>query len=357
MPFLSLVLVSVLVVAGTVLVKRAWAWRSWQSRFMAGLDAYRGARYGEALEHLDAALSRARRLGGELEPMGETLGLIALAAIEHGRLDQAEAAYRRSLDLHQKVLGADHPETALVRGGLAAVLDAVGRGNEAEDLLRGALPAEGEVREGRRAVAAFRDRAALGGLLRRQGRRDEAQRILRECASGLPGDVPDRDDELAGIVFQLAEIYLDQGELASAEGLYYQALSLWQGSRNDTRRFVAGCLAGLARVLARSGRHLEAEALHQEVVAEWERIHGQTHPSLAKSLHELADFYFGRGDFARSEACQRKAVEVLERCLGSDHPELAGSLEDHAQVLREVRRFDEAQAVAARARELRGRRR
>jgi tetratricopeptide (TPR) repeat protein len=58
---------------------------------------------------------------------------------EQGRYGEAEPLYRRSLQIHEQQLGADHPTTATSLNNLAALYDSQGRYGAAEPLLRQAL--------------------------------------------------------------------------------------------------------------------------------------------------------------------------------------------------------------------------
>jgi hypothetical protein len=61
--------------------------------------------------------------------------------LAHARGDHAagEEPARRSVSIRARAVGPDHPEVAADRAALAAILDALGRHDEAEALLREAL--------------------------------------------------------------------------------------------------------------------------------------------------------------------------------------------------------------------------
>jgi Flp pilus assembly protein TadD len=70
-----------------------------------------------------------------------------------GRLDEAEPLIRQALDLCQKVLGPEHPNTLIALSNLGDVLARRGRLEDAEKLLRPCLESQ------RRAVG-INDRAS-----------------------------------------------------------------------------------------------------------------------------------------------------------------------------------------------------
>jgi tetratricopeptide (TPR) repeat protein len=55
------------------------------------------------------------------------------------KYDQAEPLYRRAIEIHEKVLGKDHPSVALDYNGLALLLQDQGKYDQAEPLYRGAI--------------------------------------------------------------------------------------------------------------------------------------------------------------------------------------------------------------------------
>ena len=60
-----------------------------------------------------------------------------------GRYAEAEPLYRRSLEIREKQLGADHPDVAHSLNNLAGLYQAMGRYAEAEPLYKRSL----EIRE------------------------------------------------------------------------------------------------------------------------------------------------------------------------------------------------------------------
>lgn len=103
-----------------------------------GLVAQREGRLDEAQELFE----QARDLLGQpqVAEYGRTLHL--LGELRHARGDGAGAAadLRAALGSRMKTLGAGHPDTAVTKRALAAVLLRTGHADEARDLLREALP-------------------------------------------------------------------------------------------------------------------------------------------------------------------------------------------------------------------------
>ena len=56
-----------------------------------------------------------------------------------GRYEEAEPLYKRALEIRERVLGPDHPDTATSLNNLAILYDNQGRYEEAEPLYKRAL--------------------------------------------------------------------------------------------------------------------------------------------------------------------------------------------------------------------------
>jgi serine/threonine-protein kinase len=96
-----------------------------------------------------------------------------------GRLEEAERAGRRALEIRRTALGESHPETAQTMATFAHVLAALGRHGEAVDMTRTAIAAVAAVDK----VGALRMQTSLGYLLLEAGRLDDA---LVELDTSIP---------------------------------------------------------------------------------------------------------------------------------------------------------------------------
>jgi hypothetical protein len=70
-------------------------------------------------------------------------------------------------------------------------------------------------------------------------------------------------------------------------------------------------------------------------------------------LNNLALLHYDQGAYVKAEPLLRRTLSIEEEALGAQHPELIVTLENYAHVLRELRRFQEADKLEARASALR----
>jgi tetratricopeptide (TPR) repeat protein len=228
---------------------------------------------GEALRRqgrLNEALEVLRKLEGTRNP--HILGHLAEACRDSGDLPGAEKSFRSALEVDPSLTG--------FRGALADVLRAQGRDEEARKIRQGItkedaaiLPDMAQENEDvhlynhlghallvsgdlvgaenafRRAAKIQPDmeelQGALGEVLRRQGRLNEALEVLRK----LEGT---RNPHILG---HLAEAYRDSGDLAGAEKSFRSAMEMDPS--------LTGLRGALAEVLRAQGRDEEARTVLQ----------------------------------------------------------------------------------------------
>ncbi len=105
-----------------------------------------------------------------------------------GDLEDAERAYRGVLERMQVVAGTDHAGTARLRSLLGETLRREGRLDEAEVLLRGALA--NQRGPAARPAAVAETLESLAAVLRATGRADEGAGLERAAAALQPGGAP-----------------------------------------------------------------------------------------------------------------------------------------------------------------------
>ncbi len=103
-----------------------------------------------------------------------------LGGIEHarGRYAEAEVPARRAVEIRACALGADHVDVAADRAALAAIVDGLGRADEAAALLRDALLVFERGREQHEVGVTL---ANLAAIAHKRGDHAEAERLHRRA--------------------------------------------------------------------------------------------------------------------------------------------------------------------------------
>ena len=71
------------------------------------------------------------------------------------------------------------------------------------------------------------------------------------------------------------------------------------------------------------------------------------------SLNGLGRAFHAQGRYLEAEPLYERSLTIMEEALGPEHPSLAQVLENHAVLLRETDRMDEAEQMEARAKTIR----
>ena len=210
---------------------------------------------------------------------------------------EAEKVYRAVLEVSNRVLGADHPDTLQSRNDLALALQEQGKWQEAEEI-------HGEVLEVRSCVLGanhpytLRSLSNLVGAFAEQGYWQEAEKMLRK-------------------VLEM------RGRVLGAD--HPDTLQSWNN---------------LALALQRQGKWQEAEKMHREVLEVMSRILGADHQDTLSSKTNLAAVQSQQGKWQAAEEMHREVVEATRRVQGDNHPRTLDSMVNLASVVAERDRLD-----------------
>ncbi|MHC5111936.1 MAG: tetratricopeptide repeat protein [Planctomycetota bacterium] len=234
-------------------------------------------------------------LEGQPEVEAELRDTVGWTYYDLGENQSAERMFRRALALRRSVHDGDHPALLESLNALSHLLVHVGRGSEAEPLLRELIATERRL-PGDEDVEAHLAVFNLGRVLHAQGRLDEAEALYRQAAGD--GD--------AGTLMGLASLLEDKGEPIQAEEAYRSALKSWRQQGPDT----------------------------------WE---------LACAMNELASFLLDKGEFTEAEMLYRESHDIVQRVLPPGHPTRMSTMYNFGRVLHAKGRLDEAETLLRQA--------
>ena len=171
-----------------------------------------------------------------------TLGNLQQERIRYG---DAEISLRRALELREKALGADHPDTLMSLNNLGILLSDKGDYEGAEELYRRAL--------------AGREKA-------------------------LGADHPQTLDS----IHSLGILLMNKGDYEGAEELYRQALAGYEKALGADHPDTLASLNNLGILLKNKGDYQGAEEVCRRALAGREKALGAEHPDTLMSLNNLA---------------------------------------------------------------------
>ncbi|EWY40658.1 hypothetical protein N825_34965 [Skermanella stibiiresistens SB22] len=225
-----------------------------------------------------------------------------------GAYADAEADFRRSLDVAKHLLGPEHPHTLNSMNNLAVTLQARGNHAGAEELQMQELALS---------------RQLLGA---------EHPTTLQSLNN-------------------LAEALQARGDYRGAEELQNRVLALNQKLLGTEHPDTLSTMSNLAETLQARGDHDGAEALHKRVLALGRRTMGHEHPEILLYMNRVALSLMAQGELIAAQRLEESVLDCRRKLLGPEHPETLVSQYDLARIMLERGERDVAFKLAKTASE------
>jgi CHAT domain-containing protein len=180
-----------------------------------------------------------------------------------GRYAEAEEWYKAALEIREKELGEDHPDTASSLNAMAILYVSEGKYADAERLCRRSLEIRRRVLgEDHRTVAY--SLSTLAAILRAQQKRDEAGQDYKKAIEIEERTLGKENPLLTAPLEGLAEIYQDQAKYDEAEMLYRRVLAIRRNEKRADDADVGSSYLNLAELDYARGNYTASEALFEE---------------------------------------------------------------------------------------------
>jgi serine/threonine protein kinase len=245
--------------------------------------------------------------------LARELPVIGGALLGLGGPADAPRHFRQCLELTQKILGDRHPYTALVQHELALALVRVGKDYEAEQCFRECLttarPYGLDHPKVQIAVINFTE------LLRRRGKRAEAEALVREtleaCRQRYGADHP----LVANVLLAQANLLDRPKDRERREQVLREAAAMYRKAPGPPRRNLTNCLNRLS-VCINPKRPAEAEELVADAIRLARAQKGDSQSLLALMLCNLAWSRMDQGKVKDVEEPLREALGIASKAVG-----------------------------------------
>ncbi|KAL1495725.1 hypothetical protein AB1Y20_016592 [Prymnesium parvum] len=259
-----------------------------------------------------------------------------------GRLDEAEVLLREALEASRETLGNHHPNTLISINNLGSLLQDQGRLDEAGVLFREALEARRETL-GNRHPDTLTSLNNLGMLLQAQGRLDEASALFREALEASRETLGNRHPHTLTSINNLGGLLKAQGRLDEASSLYLEALEASRETLGDRHPKTLISINNLGMLLKAQGRLDKAEVLFREALEARRETMGSHHPNTLTSINNLGMLLKAQGKLDEASSLLREALEATRETLGNRHPHTLTSINNLGMLLKAQGRLDEAE--------------
>ncbi len=296
--------------------------------------------YEEAL-----AIQDEHALPFDPDDIGLYNGLAQTRAKLH-RYDEAEHAARRALELGAEHLGQGHPSNALTEFSFARIEE--GRGDEASALAayrRAEAIFQARYPQGHRNLPGIRNE--IGRKLRALGRTDEAIQVLEAGLESMQAVAGPDDLDVSSFHTNLGLVKADQGSFDAALEHLRASLRISRSSLGESSESAFYGAMNLGEVLVAAGRLEEAASVYEEA-DRWRLEHAGTDDPLR------AEVFKGRGEIAYAQGSLETADEQLSRAVELTSPEVESFVRGQtyfslAKVRWDLGRKEEARELAAKA--------
>jgi tetratricopeptide (TPR) repeat protein len=307
-------------------------------------------KYGGEGERLlrRALATRVRVLGEEHPDTALVYNNLAQTLTALSKYAEAEVLGRKALATRRRLLGEGHPDTAASYSNLAVTLDELGRHPEAEPLHQKALAIRRRVLGEEHADTA----ESYGNLalnMSDQGKYAEALPLKRRALAIVRRVLGEGHPRTALSYSNLATTLDELGRHAEADPLHRKALAITRTARGEEHAETATRYNNLARNLEDQEKYAEAEPLLRKALGIAGRVLGEGHADTAQSYLNLGGNLFHQGKYAEAEPPFRQALAIYLRVLGEAHPSTAVSYNNLASNLRGQGKYAEAEPLFRKA--------
>ena len=281
----------------------------------------RAGRYAEAEAEFRRALELGQDLTGHLGPHQLALlrsGLANVLAMR-GDYENAELEQGRVLETLERELGRYHPLVADQRADRAATFSEQGKTRAAQRELRKAI-ALGEMTLGPAHPDVALWRSNLAQVLMAMGRYDSAQQELDRSLAVQEEILGSDHPEVAYGRLLRGNILVEMGAYRRAEEVLRDVLPLMTVASGPRHSGTASVHLSLGLALKQQEKYREAHSEIREAVAIYGEALGPEHPKAAYARSCLAGVLKDRGRLDEAESEYEQALETLGNSVGPEHP-------------------------------------
>ena len=273
---------------------------------------------GESLLLRALELRQTASSGDHRVEIAETFSALGSLSSDASRHEEAEARFRRALDLLEEALGPSHPRVAVSQAALANTLHRTGQYEERESLLRSALEiyeAQENPDHGAHAFALL----LLGQQLGEQGKLLEGEGWLRRALETYRNHLGPDSVGVANSSKMLGINYSEQGDCETALSYFRDALRIHE-LRSGTDSLQASNLRqNLAVCYYELGDLGASQALIRQALETVEAKVGKGSMDAIALRHNLAVLRFEGGDAAGAELELRELRSLQKATMAPTH--------------------------------------
>lgn len=360
-----LTVVAVLVLVAFSVVVAVQAARIAAERDRAGREARASERVATFLSDLLSAATPMRSLGEELTVLSlldearaeisdqlheessvraRLLHVMGTAYFRLGRYEPALHLLEEAVELRNRDLGPNHPDTLVSRSVLATVVTERGEPAKAVPELQEVFALQ-ERKLGPEASETLATASRLGAALIRVGRPAEAIPVLEGALAGRRQELAEGDLDLIAIFGNLASALRSAGRYSESDGVRLEALAIAREHLPPKHPHLLSILVNHGLSLMLQERFVEAAPFFQEAYEGSLEVLGEQHDNTLRSLVGLALVDQGVGRLEEAAEHFEAILAIQRQTLGERHTETISTRYNLASVYADQGLYEKAEPI------------
>ncbi len=236
--------------------------------------------------------------------------------LQLGIYDRAGAHLQRAHELHRELLGDEHAETLVAATERGLLLHRAGRPEEAEILMRATLDLQ-ERHLGADHPDTLRSASILAIILQRShAAPDEAERLWRHVWERREATLGKAHPDTLAAMNNLGNLLRDAGQSAEAIPLNRRAFAELRAVYGDSHPMTLIALNDLANALSQNGQADEAEPLYRLLIPAQRRVLGPEHSHALTAMNNLGHLLHRRGELGEAGVLLGEVLDIQRKRFG-----------------------------------------
>lgn len=272
----------------------------------------------EETEHLAISILE------ETPAVGNIFNNLGLICDAMGDYSLALDYYLKTLVIHEKVLGTEHPDTATSYNNVGSAYYAMGDYPHALEYCQKDLTICEKVHgvEHPDTATSYNN---VGNVFHAMGDYSRALEYYQKALTIREAILGEEHPDTATSYNNLGSVYNDMSDYPRALDYYQKALKIKKKVYGVEHPSTATSYNNLGSVYKAMGDYPTSLEYYQNAQAICKKVYGMEHPDTATSYDNLGTLYIVIGDYLRAfEYCQ-KALDIREKELDVEHPDIATS--------------------------------
>ena len=248
----------------------------------------------------------------------------AFKCYQGGNYPKALEFYTKALNIREKVLGKDHPDTAFSYNNIGSVYYRMGNYPKALEFHTKAL----NIREkalGKDHPTTADSYNSIGNDYYYMGNYPKALEFYTKALNIREKILGKDHPDTAFSYNNIGAVYNAMGNYPKALEFHTKALNIREKVLGKDHPDTAFSYNNIGSVYYRMGNYPKALEFHTKALNIREKALGKDHPTTADSYNSIGNDYYYMGNYPKALEFYTKALNIREKILGKDHPDTAFS--------------------------------